>query len=166
MFFAPFYEFFPELAEKETRTITVKDYPGLPAGNYGLIELYCNQPDCDCRRVFFSVFSEEIEQVVATIAYGWESSKFYAKWMGYSDPFTIQELKGPVLNPGSPQSELAPAILKVIKGVVLQDKNYINRLKTHYSLFKSAVEKKGNRKKSLSSRKCQKRKSLGFQKRR
>ena len=52
----------------------------------------------------------------------------------------IKDLKGPVLNLASPQSKLAPALLKQIK-VVLQDKNYIERLKRHYNLFKDEIEK-------------------------
>ena len=40
MSYEPFYERFPEVAEKETRVITVFDDPALPAGEYGLIEAY------------------------------------------------------------------------------------------------------------------------------
>jgi uncharacterized protein YecA (UPF0149 family) len=40
----------------------------------------------------------------------------------------------------SPQSKLAPALLRQIK-VVLQDKKYIARLKRHYNLFKDEIEK-------------------------
>ncbi len=164
MFFAPFHEFFPELAEKETRILTIQEHPDLPAGNYGLLELYCKKRDCDCRRVFFSVLSEEKKEVVATIAYGWENLNFYKEWMGFGSSSMIQKLKGPILNPGSPQSKLAPALLKIIKEVVLKDKDYIRRLRTHYSLVKSVVDKKGKTKKSLSSQKHQKKRSLGFQK--
>ena len=62
--------------------------------------------------------------------------------MGDNDPKTIRDLKGPVLNLAGPQSKLAPALLKQIK-VVLQDKNYIERLKRHYNLFKDEIEKEG-----------------------
>lgn len=48
-----FGEFFPEIADKETRVVTVVDQAitGLPLGAYALIDLYCTNPDCDCRNV-------------------------------------------------------------------------------------------------------------------
>jgi uncharacterized protein YecA (UPF0149 family) len=54
----------------------------------------------------------------------------------------INELKGPILNLLSPQSELAPALLKRVKEVVLRDRLYVERLKQHYQLFRKTVEGK------------------------
>ena len=136
-----FHERFPTIAEKETRSITIIQNPELPNDSYGLIESYCNEPDCDCRRVFMSVLSEKQEKVLAVIAFGWENEKFYAKWMGDNDPQIIKELKGPTLNLASPQSRLAPIILKLVDSVVLQDEKYIERLKTHYALFREEIGK-------------------------
>ena len=96
MAYAPFYQFYPEIAEKETRCLIVLDDPKLPVDNYGLIELYCDEPDCDCRRVFLSVFSEKTKKKLAIIANGWESRNFYANWLGDNDPEDIDELRGPV----------------------------------------------------------------------
>lgn len=143
MAYATFHELFPEIAEEETRSFTIIDDAELPAGSYALIEMYCNEPGCDCRRVFFSVLSSEVKRIVAVIAYGWESSNFYARWMGDDDPRIIKELKGPVLNLASPQSKLAPAILEIVKNVVLKDKHYIERLKTHYEIFREVIDNKG-----------------------
>ena len=42
---------FPDIAAAETRTITVVDSDRLPAGCYGLLEFFCDEIDCDCRRV-------------------------------------------------------------------------------------------------------------------
>ena len=84
--YALFHERFPTIAEKETRSITIIQNPELPNDSYGLIESYCNEPDCDCRRVFLNVLSERQKKVLAVIAFGWESEKFYAKWMGDNDP--------------------------------------------------------------------------------
>ena len=151
--FAPFNELFPEIAEKETRSLTIIDDSELPAGNYGLIEMYCNEPDCDCRRVFFSVLSSKAQRIVAVIAYGWESADFYARWMGDDDPQVIMDLKGPVLNLGSPQSKWAPAILKIVQNVVLQDTHYVERLKVHYKIFRAVIDHKGNTKGTRSQRK-------------
>ena len=51
-------------------------------------------------------------------------------------------MQGPILNPGSPQSELAPALLDMVRGVVLKDREYIARLKRHYQMFKVKVDPK------------------------
>jgi len=138
--YAPFQERFPKIAAKETRAITILNNPELPSDTYGLIEAYCDELDCDCRRVFLNVISTNQKKLLATIAFGWERKKYYAKWMGDNDPKTIRDIKGPVLNLASTQSKLAPALLKQIK-VVLQDKNYIERLKRHYNLFKDKIAK-------------------------
>jgi len=137
--YAPFYEKFPEVAENETRTIIALNDPDLPEGEYGLVELYCNESGCDCRRVFFNVVSWQTSETVATIAYGWESKKFYANWFGDNDPEIIKEMQGPMLNSTSPQSELAPALLKKVKWV-LKDQRYVNRLKGHYEMYKEVVD--------------------------
>ncbi len=142
--FVPFHEAFPDLAERETRTFTILDDRELPAANYALVEMYCDESGGDCRRVFFTVLSSETERLVAVIAYGWESLRFYARWLGFDDPQLIKELKGPALNVGSPQTDLAPAVLNIVKNVVLQDERYVERLKTHYALFRKPIESEGN----------------------
>lgn len=140
--YEPFYERFPEVAEKETRTITILDDSELPAGEYQLIEAYCNEPDCDCRRVFFNVYSWQRREVVAVIAYGWESREYYAKWFGEDVPWIMRDLQGPVLNSASRQSELAPALLRMVE-LALQDRQYVARLKRHYRMFKATVDGAG-----------------------
>ena len=81
--FVPFHLYFPDFAKKETGTLFVPPatIARLPAGNYGFIELYCDEPGCDCRRVFFHVISERRKKIEAVIAWGWEDLDFYAKWM-------------------------------------------------------------------------------------
>ncbi len=137
--YVPFHEKFPEIAETETRALIAINDPELPAGNYGLVEAYCDEVGCDCRRVFFNVYSEERNEVVAIIAYGWENRKFYADWFGRNDPRIIAELQGPILNLASYQSELAPILLNEIK-YVLKDRNYVERIKRHYRMFKDLIE--------------------------
>lgn len=138
MHYAPFFELFPELARSETRTATVRNHLFLPDGDYALIEAYCNEPTCDCRRVMFNVYAAGSNKLLAVIAYGWESKSFYADWFGKNDPAIIQQMQGPILNPGSPQSKLAPGLLQLVTEV-LQDKAYLARLQRHYALFKQAL---------------------------
>lgn len=154
-----FHDYFPDLAKKETRTITVVDPAsvGLPVGQYALLEMFCDEPGCDCRRVFFSVMSSPRNQLEAVVTYGWEPRAFYARWMKYdNDPLALDQLKGPALNLGSPESELAPAILKMITNIPLRDSAYVERIKRHYLIFRDEVErraagarKRGGRKKSM-----------------
>ena len=150
--YQPFRELFPEIAGNETRVLTAINAPDLPPDDYILTEAYCNDPGCDCRRVFFNIISIKEQKVVAVIAYGWESPAYYVKWFGGNAPKdAIRDLKGPVLNKLSQQSKLAPALLEHIK-VILQDKAYVERLKRHYQMFRAAVDEKPATSVSVSKR--------------
>jgi hypothetical protein len=144
--FQPFHELFPERAAAETRSITLEgeetaENP-LPVGTYSFLEMFCNERGCDCRRVMFYVVSDCDEQrrVKAVIAWGWETRGFYKKWFRGDDPETAAQLKGPILNLGSPQSELAPALLVLAREVLLQDPAYVERVKSHYWAFRNKIE--------------------------
>jgi len=139
------YDLFPAIADEETRSITVvgdESETGLPAGGYAFCEMFCNEPGCDCRRVFFHVIASFREGPEAVIAWGWESRAFYVKWMGDDDPRAIADLMGPYLNIGSPQSELAEPLLVFVREVLLKDKAYVERIKRHYQLFRSKIDGK------------------------
>jgi hypothetical protein len=141
--YAPFHEYFPEVARRETRTITVfpDSEPGLPAADYGFVEMFCDEPGCDCRRVLFYVITPSSRCAEAVVAYGWEPVEYYAKWMKhYSDPEILAGLKGPCLNVGSPESALAPAILDLVRTVLLQDPAYVERVKRHYRMFRKKID--------------------------
>jgi len=142
--YVSFHEHFPEIAKREIRTITILEQSssGLQPGQYSLVEMYCDERGCDCRRVFFYVISSIKKDVEAVIAYGWESPEFYARWMKDDSPKVIAELQGPILNMGSPQSSLAPAILEIVKDIILQDSAYIERIKTHYKMFRDKIDRK------------------------
>ncbi len=137
-----FYNYFPEIAENETRTVTVLDLSeiNLPPADYSFLEMFCDEPGCDCRRVFISVVSSLNNEIQAVIAWGWEKREFYEKWMGDSDPHFIDDLKGPVLNLASPQSNLAPALLDLFQNVLLKDAAYVDRIKRHYAMFRQKID--------------------------
>ena len=139
-----FHTRFPEVAESETRTVTVIDPSSfnLPPAHYSFLEMFCDEPGCDCRRVFFSVVSSLQNDIKAVIAWGWEDQTFYRKWMGSNDPHEIKDLMGPVLNLASPQSDQAPALLELFQRVLLQDSGYIERVKQHYAMFRETVDRK------------------------
>jgi len=140
-----FYDLFPDMAGKETRTITVfgdRSKTGLPPGEYAFCEMFCDEPGCDCRRVFFYVLASFRRGPEAIIAWGWESQEFYANWFPHADPEAIAGLMGPCLNIGSPQSELARPILDLVRSVLLKDKAYVERIKRHYQLFRAKIDGK------------------------
>ncbi len=140
--FVPFHRFFPDVARRETRSITVRGAArrGLPDGEYGFIEMYCNERGCDCRRVFFYIVSTPDNQLHAVVAYGWETRDFYVRWMHDDDPDTIAALMGPCLNLGSPQSRLAPALLRLVRDVLLSDTAYVGRVKRHYRMVRDRID--------------------------
>jgi hypothetical protein len=140
--FAMFHQFFSEVAREETRSITIlQDFDwDLPAESYGFFEMFCDEPGCDCRRVFLCVISERMKNIEAYIGYGWESRAYYRKWLRFDDPHAISELQGPILNAGSPQSPLAPALLRLFQEVLLKDTAYIERIKRHYDLFRARID--------------------------
>ncbi len=138
--YEPFYEQFGDLAYQETRSITTHKNPPLPDDDYGFLEAYCNDENCDCQRVMFNVASRKRHEIVAVIAYGWETKEFYAKWFRGDDPDIIREMQGPILNSASKQSELGHGLLKLVRGTLLKDPAYIERLKRHYRMFKEKVD--------------------------
>jgi hypothetical protein len=142
--FEQFIERFKELGLKELRSAMILNHSNLPEDNYGFFEMYCNDENCDCRRVIFEVVSEKSRKPVAYVSFGWETETFYARWLGDNDPVIIKDLQGPILNPGSPQSKLAPEILELAKGI-LQDQKYVARIKRHYKMFKETVDRKPDR---------------------
>ena len=140
----PFMERFPEVGARETRSVTVPPRQDLPEGEYGFVELYCDEPACDCRRVIIDVLRPETgwSQIWATISYGWESLDFYRKWGGQgNDPI---EMKGPYLDPLNPQTKYSAALLNLFQFLV-QSPEYVARLQRHYQMFRESVDRADRR---------------------
>jgi hypothetical protein len=130
----PLLHYFPELAVEEMRTATVQDWEGLPDGQYGFLELYCNEAGCDCRRVLINVVTPDTgAKIWATINYGWESERFYRRWTRDSEMASWST--GARLDPLGEQTRYAEALLELFR-LVIQDPAYVERLKRHYRLFK------------------------------
>jgi len=145
----------PDVAKKETRTITAfePNKYGVPAGDYGLVEMYCDDEGCDCQRVFLVVISSNTKKTVAVITFGWESKQFYTKWFNRGknvefakmDPLNqkaVNLMHGIHLSDTDRQSDIAPAVLKMVTEQALNDKTYVDRLKRHYKLFRSKVDER------------------------
>jgi hypothetical protein len=132
---------FPDIAERETRNITLTQAcHSLPANTYTFVELYCDERGCDCRRVLLNVVSPSSNKILAVIAYGWESRDYYIKWMGDDDSLVIDSLMGPTLNMMSPQTALAMPLLSLFRELLLADPPYMQRIMRHYDMFRQKVE--------------------------
>ena len=125
-YLVPFLRVEPDLAAAETRTVTLfKPREEIPAGSYGLIESYCPDPDCDCRRVMINVVEKEHpRRYLAAISYAFDRD--------------IKDA-GPYLDPLNEQCSYAGALLRLVEQVVLRDARYVARLERHYDLVKRAA---------------------------
>lgn len=119
----PFARFFPEQAETETRVMIIQGHRSPPDDEYGLIELYCSDSQCDCRRVLLSVIARRQQTVMATIGFGFDREAAPA---------------GPYLDPLNPQSKYADFFLKVT-AKTLDDPAYVACLEQHYRQVKEAT---------------------------
>ena len=148
MHYSAFYELFPEVAERETRNIILQKSKDIDSkyinlsGEYSFVEAYCDEKNCDCRRVFLNVLSPKSRGTLAVIAYGWESKKYYSKWMGEAEESVISTLFGASLNLASPQSSVAPQLLELVKDVLLSDSIYVERIKQHYKMYRQKIDEK------------------------
>jgi hypothetical protein len=132
----PFMSRFPELAAKEVRVAIILEDTEIPKGEYAFVEWYCDEDNCDCRRVLIQVLERSTRgKVWATINYGWEEPAFYAKRIGLKS--MAEDMAGPMLDPINPQTKYAPALLELFE-MILQDPAYVERLKRHYAMFKGA----------------------------
>ena len=132
----------PEIAERETRTITLVDAdPPIPAGEYAFAEAFCAGKKCDCRRVMFFVYRRDLESAnstpehVTTIGYGWEPLSFYVNWM-HGDREGAEFARGPIIEPNSPPCGYGPKLLRMFEATCLSSKDYVDRVRRHYDLFK------------------------------
>ena len=138
--FAMLYNYCREVAEAETRTVTVfeNNVYNLPPGHYSFIEMFCNDRGCDCRRCFFMVRADWASEPLAYIGFGWESPDFYTRWMG--DDECSDVLAGVGLEPMQQQSIHAPAILRLFKSALQPDRDYVERVKRHYAMMRRVVD--------------------------
>lgn len=132
----------PTLAERETRTVQLfEEQNGLPADTYSFVEMFCNEAGCDCRRVVLGVWSERGRRQLATLNFGWESRRFYEKWLRSSDPDEVAEIKGPALMSFNPQTEYSPALLHLARQQLFADPAYVERIKRHYDSFRETTDR-------------------------
>ncbi len=125
---APFLELFPDVAEAEMRSIFVPEGEPIPQGHYGLLELYCVDPACDCRRVSVQICRDNGDNMEGMISHAFDG--------GEIDPV----LGRTYLDPLHRQADYAPKMLQYFVGMLRRDTAYAQRLEQHYLLVKSALK--------------------------
>ena len=125
-----FHVMFPEIALDEIRTMTVPagGVEGLPPGAYSLMEFYCTDPKCDCRRVIIRVLRDDPPGEVATISHAFLPLDKRDADLGQT-----------FLDPINPQSRFSPILLELFREVALTP-DYEARLKRHYRMVKDAID--------------------------
>ncbi|MGH2410733.1 MAG: hypothetical protein ACRDGS_10245, partial [Chloroflexota bacterium] len=84
----PFVQYFPKQGTDETRVLTLSGHPTLPDDEYALVEAYCDDPTCDCRRGMLTMFGRQQQGVLAFIGYAFDPDDQY---LGpYLDPLNLQ----------------------------------------------------------------------------
>ncbi len=136
----PFYEMFPEIAEKETHYFHLlqkdEDPEAPPEGSYSFVELYCPDLECDCRKVNIVVISNEDGKEYATIQFGWEDQAFYNDHFGFDD----HGLPGPDFVPMQFLGKHAEFFFDKFEKLCLVDTAYVDRLKRHYNMMKEEAK--------------------------
>lgn len=131
-----FFNRFPDVAQKETRSIIISEKGPLPIGGYHMLESFCNDKQCDCRRAFINV--EYNYEIVATIGFDWEDLKFYEKWAHNNQELAIN-MKGPILVITGISTKYSHNVLSLFKEYMMKDQGFLERLKRHYRMFKDAL---------------------------
>ncbi len=126
---------FPAIAASETRVFIIpedsnQEFGAIPAGEYGLMEWYCNEPGCDCRRVMIHVVARRGMAHVASINHAFDPPAPDAP-----GGITVRTF----LDPLNKQTKFSNDILRLCTELVLSDDAYCQRLVRHYKMFKEVV---------------------------
>lgn len=126
------------LSEAQVRSIVLADDPALPDGEYTFIDTYCTDSTCDCRKTIIQVMHER--RLVSIIDFGWESPKFYRRWMGSpsdpSDRALAEEMSGVSIAFQSPDRVSRKGMLRLMDRLL--DEKWISIFKEHYRLIRAA----------------------------
>ena len=123
--------------ECQIRTVVLTADSYLPPGEYTFIDTYCTDNTCDCRKTIIQIFHDE--KLVSIVSYGWESPKFYLRWLGSTrDLEFAKEMSGVSIDPSSPDRVSPQGILLLIKH--LMDPKWISMLKENYRLIRKITK--------------------------
>ena len=123
----------------QVRTVSIRQSPQLPDGEYSFIDMYCADPGCDCRKTMIQVTHNG--KLVSVINYGWESATFYENWMGSSardNP--MPKMQGASIDITSPDLVSTHGILALFNALL--NDIWIAKFKRHYDEVKAAMSKR------------------------
>jgi len=115
--------FLPGLAEAEREEIKIK------GKQYTLLEQYCIDTFCDCKKAVLSLVNSKEKKVAATIG---------IQWGNKTNKKGKEEIRF-FLDATGEQTSRAGELLKEVTRLFLKDRTHIDHLKRHYLLFKRAV---------------------------
>jgi hypothetical protein len=146
-----FGDLFPDLAVRHMIHLWIEPRrPRLPVNSYWLIEYYCDEPGCDCRRMVLDVVASRYEgRVFASIHFGWETLGFYRRWAGTRDLGDATPLKRGVLDPSEINCDWANVLLRHIRKEVLSNPKLVGRFKRHYEMAKREQRKQARQQSKL-----------------
>ena len=122
----PYHQIFPA-AHDPIMTLILKRKTGrIPKGTYGFIECYCNEPQCDCRRVTLIVLNEKLKQK-AVISFGFDQEG---------------PMAGPYLDTSNDQSPYAPELLSFFVESLNSNPAWLDRMYRQYRAVRAVVDRK------------------------
>ena len=123
----------------QVRAVTIAKSPQIPDGEYQFVDMYCNDPLCDCRKTMIQVLHNGTN--VATINFGWEPHSFYEKWMGSgSSDNSMPKMAGATMDITSVNRLSPDGILGLFNALL--DDTWVTVFKRHYKLVKSKLSEK------------------------
>ena len=152
--YVAFHELCPDVASRETRTITV-----LPAPSSASQPRNTSSSRCSATSQGAIVAECSFRCILPRKSTSWPSSPGDGKitpsthggWE-WTIRALIREMQGPILNLASPQSENAEALLKLAQKMLLADPVYVDRIKRHYTLFRSKIPDRVKKAKNVRGR--------------
>jgi len=125
----------------QVRTVSIKQSPQLPDGEYSFIDMYCSDTKCDCRKTMIQVLYNG--KLVSVINYGWESAIYYENWMGSSaKDNSMPKMNGASIDITSPNLVNTDGMLALFSALL--NETWITKFKHHYDEVKVAMSKRNN----------------------
>jgi hypothetical protein len=124
------------------RTIVLSDAPDLPDGEYTFIDTYCTDSACDCRKTIIQVMHGG--QLVSVVNFGWESPKFYLRWLGGTPDMNrdlAEEMSGLSIDFASPDRVSRDGVLRLMNHLL--DEKWVSLIQDHYRQVRAVLKKDG-----------------------